>query len=182
MFTTMYGVPVTGTATCFGGTVTIPAPKPLPANDAQQKGKPMCYDYDEQPTVENRKLSHVQNRLSSIRWKKQDEMRKMFKIDPDYAPRTGKELIARIKDGKYQLRDEQSMKNTIIWSIFDYFIWREPGVEPDHDGYKLAEKELNSAYESALDAATLLDAKGQLEAIADLESWTPSNAPKHSKK
>ena len=146
---------------------------------AQKKGKPMCYDcdYNEQPTVENRRLTHAQNRVSSIFYQKNGELRKMFHMDPDDRPTTGKELVERITAGKYSLKNEEDLKNNFVWSILDYITWRDPAVKMDEEGYKTAKAELEASYNVASDAATLGDAAAALAAINTFLSWKPTNAP-----
>ena len=151
---------------------------------APKKGKPMCYDCDcdEQQTVENRRLTFAQNRVNSISYDHDVNLEKMFHMNEDQRPQNGEELIARIKDGKYSLKDKDTMKSMwTIYGILDYFVWRDPSQKKDEEGYKLARKELEAAKDDAEVYVTLGDNKAAMEAIEEFLNWTPSNAPKSKK-
>jgi hypothetical protein len=161
----------------LGGTVTIPAPLPLPELQHNKKGKPMD-DYYDQPTVENRRLTYAQNRIQEIFYEKNVELRKQFHVDNDDAPRTGKELVKRIEDKRFVLKTDEELQGHVFWSIVDYFIWRDPDAKIDLEGYDIASEDLKAAKSSASDAVTLSVNEDALKAIETFSNWTYKKSKK----
>ncbi len=137
-------------------------------------------------------LSRLTNIGTSRYSTKGAELREMFRIGTDPAPKTYKQLIDAIKNDKFKL-DEKRIKRAELdaedddedreeysfdrgfYGPMDGIIW--DGPKPDEKGYEKAIKELNQAYLDTKDAIMVKDAEAGLEALKAYENWKPSNAP-----
>jgi len=60
----------------------------------------MCYT---EKTDADKMRSYLSSRLGEANYAKRDQMRKLFNLDAITIPKTYKDLIAAIKDGKYTI-------------------------------------------------------------------------------
>jgi hypothetical protein len=70
------------------------------------------------------------------------DAKKKFGITGDESPESMKEFIARVKAGKFVLREEFED----CYPSTAYFDWRDPSHKKDKDGYKAARAELDTEY------------------------------------
>ena len=72
--------------------------------------------------------------------------KKQFGLLSDQAPETIKEMIQRIKDGKFSIKADQ---DDAYAGAFWYAIsWKDPSVTVDKDGYKAARAQLEKDYKA----------------------------------
>lgn len=184
--------------------VTIPVYKPIPLDNSvpkackkrcgsieKEEGKnPMAYNsYSAptavaaisaiDPTVEQR--AYLRDRAKVLRYSKRDELPGMFNLYVNNAPKTYKELIETIKNGKFKLDEkktkliDEAIEDGDRWYVngpFDGIIW--DGPQPDHDGYSAANEALESQFTKVVDAINILDPKDGLAALQAFEAWVPT--------
>lgn len=111
-------------------------------------------------------------RAVEIFFEKKEALKKDFGLIDDEAPRTAKELAARIAAGKFVI---DTTKEVSEWdfSIRRAFSWRDPSVKKDEDGYKAARKVLDKKLTETKDIIVASEkATDALAAVKDLETAT----------
>lgn len=92
------------------------------------------------------------------------DLRKEYGLDNDPAPTTPEELIERITKGHYILPEKN--KRNPYHSRLDHFIWRDPKVEKDEEGFEKAMDKLRKARDEAVNALmSTLDVEGFAKAL-----------------
>ena len=160
-----------------------PVPVPVP----KQEIKKMSHAYAianvamtaNHPTEHEQAKSHLIYRLHQIANKKDEELQKHFHLADDDAPKTPKQLIDRIKEGKFKVRkpdhsfdneeDYMDSEHYSQYSLLSYFNWRDPDHKKDHKGYDTAVKKLEKAVEHLNDTLLVSDAKDGLIALREFE-------------
>lgn len=123
----------------------------------------------------------LQRRLSSEKYKKLEEINKVFHLTDDPAPKSAKETLDRIQKGLYVLPpkylensedDEDDFCCFSPTEVMYQIRWRDPAVKEDKEGAKAATKALEAAYQKAYDTATVLDAEKGLAALTEFQAYT----------
>ena len=148
----------------------------------QQKGLNPMRDYDYDCECDNcfpsnalpldaQKLNFLRGRLQSAYSSKLKDLRKEFFMDEEDAPKTAKELLARIAAGEYVVQKDDFEKEVPVWSTpIKFFEWRKQPA--DDAGFAAADKLLDAAYQTAKDAIEIKSSEDGLAAIVTLEAWT----------
>lgn len=143
---------------------TAPAP--------EQKGKkPMCYECEEfgnpvQYSAEREARSYLSGRLSEIHSEKYHELETAYGLRVDNPPSSAKELIERIQAGKYEVPSDR-LETTHSYDPLRYFVWRDPSVKRDPDGFTEALTVLNAARTEVQDAIYVNSAADALAAVQE---------------
>lgn len=122
-------------------------------------------------------------------------LRKLFNIDAPKAPQNAEELIAAIKDGKYELdakrldklhkRAEEAVEDGDYDSVEDYInAYSGPfdGLkftdlpQADRKGYDAAVKEWSKVKEEARLKLAIIPPTDGLDLLLSLKTWTPTGA------
>ena len=125
----------------------------------------------------DRQRDHLLGRLYAVEGNKDWDARKAFNLDDDNEPRTGKELLERIKAGKFTF-DEDFEKKSLeknCWGCYgpmSFIKWRDPAKVADKDGYKAWMEKTRKAYQTAQDEIKIKDPKDGLEVLRAFESAT----------
>jgi len=114
---------------------------------------------------------YLEKRLQEVYYEKRDPLDAKFGLTDDDAPRTGTELIERLKEGKYTIKTDRD-----YWCWFDMIQWRSPDRKQDHDGYKAAIDDLKALRQKSLDIIKIEEPKAGLDAVKALEAWEPTGA------
>ena len=93
--------------------------------------------------------------------------KKKFGITGDESPESMKEFIARIKAGKFVLREEFED----CYPSASYFDWRDPSHKKDKDGYKAARAKLETEYADLGLRVSIIPVE---KALAEIESYKTS--------
>lgn len=101
--------------------------------------------------------------------------KKQFGLTADAAPETVKELIQRIKDGKFSIKPDR--EDDYASSFWYTVSWKDPSVTVDKDGYKAARAALDTEY-NALDLRIAIIPVA--DALAAVETYRdgPAASPK----
>lgn len=98
---------------------------------------------------------------------KVSDAKKKFGITGDESPESMKEFIARIKAGKFVLREEFED----CYPSASYFDWRDPASKKDKDGYKAARAKLETEYADLGLRVSIIPVE---KALAEIESYKTS--------
>lgn len=122
------------------------------------------------PSLEQTQREKLQEALA-ISWDEQEhDLRIQFGINDQDAPRTAKELVARIKDGKFVYSHEYETKGEEFWHEWGYgpmhgIQWRDPKVKKDQAGFDAAIKVLSTSYEDTTLSLWVLPLADALAAV-----------------
>lgn len=145
----------------------------------QEGTTPMCYDTPKGKTEAEISRAYLVNRLGEANYAKRDQLRKFFNLDAIAIPKSYKELIDAIKNGKFEI-------NAKVAKNIDFTIEEEgqyygsplDGItftdfpKPDYEGFTAATAEQSKKYTQAKDAFFLPYEQG-LKALVDFEAWMP---------
>lgn len=150
-------------------------PYPIQTDVGNKGNKPMCYDCDcdSDYSPEARKTSYLVDALYAIREDKINDLRKKFNMDED-KPKTVEDFIERVKAGKFQIHSKEYQADRRWWNPQDFLIWREPGVEPDQDGFNKAVAAMDVESEAAKIRIRVLTPAEGLAALDAFKAWTYS--------
>lgn len=137
---------------------------------------------EENSMTTNPERDYLRRELNNIKYRKDDDLEKTFRIHSTGNPKTYDELIAAIKDGKYEI-DTKAAKIVDARKAADEFIPWGPmyGIKfklddaPDHDGHHKAYNAMKVAFTTAERIIMTADAAAGLKALNDFEAWTPAN-------
>lgn len=136
-----------------------------------QKGNnPMYVDNDKH--IESSKINYLSARAANVQYGKEQGMRKTFGLVDDYAPETAAELVKRIQDGKFLLKDDS--KDKTCYDPTRFIKWRDPAVKEDQAGYKAAVDALGKVYQDTKDTIAIGTPAEGLAAVKALDAWTPT--------
>ncbi len=132
----------------------------------------------------NTERNYLERRVREIFCDKERTLIDTFNLHVDNTPRTYKDLIAAIKDGKYDLDPKrtkvidaqvESGENPLYFACgaFDGIIWKGDKM-PDPAGYGIAINALRKARTTAMDIVQTQDAIAGLKALQDFDAWTPT--------
>lgn len=117
--------------------------------------------------------SYLTGRLSMIEMDKQQELRPVFFMDADEAPKTVKEMLERIAAGKFIAPDEKvdaAASEHYGYRPYNAIQWRTK--EADEKGYFEALKVVSDAAYNAKDVIKTGTEKDGLEALKAFQSTT----------
>ncbi len=120
-------------------------------------------------SIERDQRSFISGRLYDRLYAAKHELKRQFGLADDEAPYSVKEILERIKAGKYVLPEK--WEDCSGYSLFNYIRWRDPSLKEDKDGYAEARKSLQAAYEAAEDAARLSPIPEATKAMQDFKNW-----------
>lgn len=137
------------------------------------------------PNAELVKRDFLQTQVWAIRNRKIGEANKHFHIEDDERPKTMKEFLARIKDGKFTVpkyimdpEDVDIDEDEDDCSMFDrfyptsYIKWRDPKKPADHKGLKAVTEKINLAVQKTEREVMVLEMDKALKALETFESQT----------
>ena len=142
---------------------TVPCAKPKGNN-------PMYVDNDKH--IESSKINYLSDRAATVQYRKEQDARKTFGLVDDMAPETAAELVKRIQDGKFILKDETKDKN--VYEPARYIKWRDPAVKEDTAGFRAAVDALAKVYQDTKDTIAIGTPAEGLAAVKALDAWTPT--------
>lgn len=130
----------------------------------------------------NSERDYTKSRLYGVSNDKTCALRIQFKVDEYLGPRTYKDLIDWVTNGKYTLDtkqtnivDSQSVEYSWFADPMSGIVWNGKGVA-DHKGYGAAMAAKKIAYQSAMDIIMTSDAAAGLAALQAFEAWGPTPA------
>lgn len=118
--------------------------------------------------LETQKRNYLSSRLVNLKGKKVDKLRQAYGLDDEDRPLTPKELLERIKSGKFVIRGEHE-DTTDPYNLLEYFSWREPDRKEDKVGFRTAREPLDKAYDEAKDTVIVLPLEDALAAVKKFE-------------
>lgn len=125
-------------------------------------------------THEQDQKSYLETRLYHTYNEKDSELANVFGL-VDLYPKNAEETVKFIQEGKFTLRDrdrEDSDFDFDDYSPFSGFIWRDPAVKKDREGYDAARAKLTKAKTAAMDRITVSSPEAGLKALQEFESAT----------
>lgn len=138
-----------------------------PANIPQVKkegNKKMYHDHEEGYNPERH---YLDTRLGNVAYEHREKLQEHFKLN-EVSPSTVEELIQRVKDGQFQIKDKKDRSR--FERPYHHIIWRAPGEEPDTAGYEIANAKLEKALTATRDVIMVSDAEKGLEALKGFEA------------
>lgn len=149
---------------------TVPC-KSVPKCEPNKKEKTMYVDNDKH--IESSKINYLSGRVEGIYYKKDGELRKQFGLINDETPETALEMVKRIQDGKFVIKDEHKEKRT-YGDAARYITWRDPSVKEDQAGYKAALKSFEVVRQDTTDIIAIGTPAEGLAAVKALDAWIPT--------
>lgn len=116
-------------------------------------------------TFEYEQKNYARNRLYEVYENKLTDLKRKFGLADDREPSTAEELIKRIKDGKYIIREEGNW-----FSPYGMIRWRDPDLKEDKNSYKDARDELEKTLGSYKDRMMLGTHEEILTALQEFEA------------
>lgn len=117
------------------------------------------------------KRDHLKTQLREARYEKMSEAAPVFNLNVNNTPKTFRDLIAAIKDGKFTI-DEKFARKVDAKIANDEPIWYSPlegiiwdGPQQDYAGYRAFEDHLQKEYQKAKDEIIVLPLEQGLEAL-----------------
>lgn len=111
------------------------------------------------------KRNHLSMRAYSIFYDKEAKMERKYGLRDDRSPQNAEELIQRIKDGKFILRED---KDRQYYCPIDQILWRDPSVKKDQAGYDEKRKGLKKDFTALTDKLAIGTPEDGLTA---LQAW-----------
>ena len=121
------------------------------------------------PSESEQQRDYFLERLRHLAYEKDRAAEKHFGLLDDPRPSTAKELIKRIKDGKFYIEKDHEDKEAGVYYILDFFKWRDPDLKKDQEGYSATRELIAKAVAEAEDEIWN-DSKNALKAIHKFES------------
>lgn len=128
----------------------------------------------------NTERDYLARRVESVSYDLDSKLEKQFNLGKNTNPRTYKDLIDWVTNGKYTLDTKITGKidaivaddETYYGSSFDGIVWTGAGFTVDHAGYVIARKAMQAARTVARDVVMTQDATAGLAALNAFEAWT----------
>ena len=114
------------------------------------------------------RTQYLTQRVYDVYKSKKETLRHAFGLIDDDAPYKASDMVARIKEGRYIIEDEQDAMNWM--SPLTFIRWRSPDLKQDVDGYEKAKALLKTARQAALDIISTLTPADGLKALQDFEA------------
>ncbi len=114
------------------------------------------------------KRDHLSNRMYQLDSQKEMEINRHFGLQDDEYPRTAKEFVKRIQDGRFVLRDQSEAD--YFESVLDYIRFRDPNKVADKDGAWEARKLLSKDFRDTMDTVAIMDPAEGLKAVQAFEA------------
>ncbi len=173
--------------TCSLGTIVSGACNTFVAKQEEKVNAMHCYQMPTNTTVqlnapaeynaEREAREHLRERLHVTFHAKDRELSKKFGLMDEAAPRTTKDMVARIKEGKFTLskyaedqEDDEGCDYNDMYDVVRHIRWRDPAVKEDRAGYKAAYAELSKAHDAAKDAIMVGTPAEGLKALQEFEA------------
>lgn len=137
----------------------------FPKEQANKPAQEVPMNNNVQYSDEQNAKQYLIRRLDSLESDKQVKLMRAFGMVDDESPNTPKELLKRIQDGKFFIA--KHVENVRAFSPIDYFIWRDPSVKKDHDGYVAALDVLKEKSQQARDIIVVKNQEEGLKALQD---------------
>lgn len=158
----------------------------------KEEGKPMRYNDNcasvnivasDTKSEAATQREYLLDRLSGIcNWRRDQKLMDIFNLHTDNSPKTYKEMIDMIKNGKYTL--DKKLTDRVDANVADDDFdacWFSPwygiiwdGPQPDHKGYNAAIAESNKLYTATKDTIMSGVYADGLKALQDFEAWLPT--------
>jgi hypothetical protein len=150
----------------------------------KKQEKKMFNEYDTYEMSETeRQKNYLSNSLSSAYWTKDAELMEAFNLNGVTPPRSPKEFVEFIKDGKFEfvknyLNDDGSWRDDVNHPYFydnnitHYMNWINPDKVPDLEGYRAASKKMNEAKTKADRKIVVGEPAEGLAALEEFEAAT----------
>lgn len=128
----------------------------------------------------NTERDYLARRVECVSYDLDSKLEKQFNLGKNTNPRTYKDLIDWVTNGKYTLDTKITGKidaivaddETYYGSSFDGIVWTGAGFTVDHAGYVIARKAMQAARTVARDVVMTQDATAGLAALNAFEAWT----------
>lgn len=111
------------------------------------------------------KRNHLSMRAYSIFYDKEAKMERKYGLRDDRSPQNAEELIQRIKDGKFIIRED---KDRQYYCPIDQILWRDPSIKKDQAGYDEKRKGLKKDFTALTDKLAIGTPEDGLTA---LQAW-----------
>jgi hypothetical protein len=134
-------------------------------NKQKEKGTTMYLDSKVDLDVQTK--TRLLDSLTGSEAQKNEELRALYGLTDDEAPRSWNELVERISAGRFMIPEDRKAK--IGYSPLLYVRWRDPAKKEDCDGFEKAEKLLYTAAERAKDAIMALPAPEGLKVLQEFQ-------------
>lgn len=121
---------------------------------------------------------HLQHRLYDVAYTKKNDLKKTFGLVDDKAPKSLKDLRARLDKGLYTFRDIVN-EDSCGYHWTDLIRWRDPSVEEDQEGYDAA---LELVKKAELRTNDDIVVKTHEEGLAAFREFESTDFTKKSKK
>lgn len=122
-------------------------------------------------TEESKKRSYLRHRGYDVEHKLQNALSQQFGLADDDCPSTMGEMVKRIQEGKFLLKEDHKDKS-FYGNVAAWLRWRDPSKKEDKDGYKIAMKALDTETKKVRDTIEIADPAEGLKALHQLEKWT----------
>lgn len=149
--------------------------KPAYPQESPKKENNMNAIYIDQSTtnLEAAQKSYLGDRAYTVYREKLTEMKKPFGLVNDEQPRTLKEFLARITEGKFAYDKDDFEKRQYGPEALLYLIeWRDPAVKKDKEGYDAAVAKMLKELTKVRDVIVVKNAVDGLAAVEAFESAT----------
>ena len=152
---------------------------PAGIKESPTRNKKM-YDCDGNYNEVAAKKDYLETRAWRIKDEKVFELRQKFNMDNDPYPKTMKEFVKRIQDGKFVLEkratkdgveDEDNSFYFDPWNLRG-LSWRDPSKVKDEAGYDKAREELDTRFTAIQDIIAIDTPENALKAIQEWEKET----------
>lgn len=157
---------------------SCPSKPPKGKKGKKKMSRDFDFDYDMGETVptsmDAKRQTFLLDSLYQTAEEKDLDLRKQFGLKDDDAPTNPKELVERIKAGKFTLPDET--KRRYHYSALDGIRWRDPDLKEDQAGYEAAWNAFRKAKETAHEDIMIKDGEAGLAALRALKDWQPTGA------
>jgi len=121
-------------------------------------------------TENDNKRDHLMFRLNRIESNKVCDAERHFGLRDDELPATSKELVKRIQEGKFVLRER--LEDDCYDGPLDNIRWRDPNKVRDKDGYDAFYSKMLKDYADTQDIVAILDPAEGLKAVREFEAKT----------
>jgi hypothetical protein len=124
---------------------------------------------------EDKAREHLLDRAHSAQYQKRENARKAFGLEDDAAPKSLKDFLARIKDGKYVVDTDEKGMERERWDtrdVLEDIRWRDPSQKEDEAGFEAARKLIQQAYNDVSDEIIVKTPEAGLEALRAFQAKT----------
>lgn len=120
-------------------------------------------------TENDNKREHLTCRLWGIENRKEDAAMRHFGLKDDEYPRTAEELVKRIKEGRYVIREHN---DDDFGGWMEDIRWRHPDKKADKEGFNAFKAAMDKDGEDVRDAIAIQEPVEALKVLKDFEAKT----------